>query len=138
VIEGVFPHPKCIPVRDESDVVMTRKWTRELALREGMPANLAEALVTAVSEISRNVVVHAGSGEMFLGILHDAGRRAIGVVVRDGGRGIADTELAMRDGYSTAGGLGLGLSSARRLVGEFQLVSQIGAGTTVILKQWFP
>ncbi len=125
-------------IRDESDVVMARKWTRELALREGMVANAVEALVTAVSEVARNVLVHAGGGEIVLSAIEEGRRRGVSAVARDQGPGIADVAEAVRDGYSTAGGLGLGLSSAKRLVSEFELISPDGGGTTVVLKQWKP
>jgi serine/threonine-protein kinase RsbT len=125
-------------IRDESDVVMARKWTRQLALREGLPENAVEALVTAVSEVTRNVLVHAEGGELFLSVMEDGARRGIAARVRDEGPGIQNLEQAMLDGYSSRGGLGLGLSSARRLVNEFRLTSSDGHGTTVILKQWMP
>jgi serine/threonine-protein kinase RsbT len=109
---------------------------RALAYSAGMRTNDAGALVTALSEVARNVLVHGGGGEIRLGVIEESGRRAIAVAARDQGPGIADTEQAMRDGYSTAGSLGLGLSSAQRLVHEFELISTDGCGTTVLLKQW--
>lgn len=97
-----------------------------------------EALATAVSEIARNMLVHAGGGELFLGSIERAGRVGIVALARDTGPGIADIDEAMRDGFSTGDGLGLGLPSARRLVDEFELSSVVGQGTTVKLTKWGP
>lgn len=94
-----------------------------------------EALATATSEVARNIFLHAKSGEL-LTVTEEDGRRTVVVVAQDDGPGIADTQRAIEDGYSTGSGLGLGLSSARRLVDQFELVSEIGRGTTVTLKKW--
>jgi phosphoserine phosphatase RsbX len=127
-----------VPIREEADVAMARKHTRDVAIREGLPEATAEAMVTAISEIARNIVVHAGAGEVVIGALAERGRRGVVVAACDQGPGIADPERAFEDGYTTAGGLGLGLSSARRLVDEFELVSRPGEGTTVVMKKWAP
>jgi serine/threonine-protein kinase RsbT len=123
-------------IQHESDVVIARKRARELALRSALSEAVTEALVTATSEVARNALQHGGGGDVLLQVSEEGGRRAVMVVVRDQGGGISDPDLAMRDGYSTKRGLGLGLSGARRLVDEFQLHSDRGVGTTVILKQW--
>lgn len=115
-----------------------RRHTRELGQRLGVPLGALEALVTAVSEITRNVVVHADGGELLLAIAREGGRRGIVATVRDEGPGIANVEDAMRDGYTTGNGLGMGLPSARRLVSEFELCSAVPSGTTVTLAQWGP
>jgi len=127
-----------VPIRHEPDVAIARQRARALALREGFPEGRAGAVATAVSEVARNIVVHAGEGEVLLLAVEEGGRRGIVVVAHDDGRGIADVEAAMQDGYSTARGLGLGLglSSARRLMDDFALVSAAGAGTTVTMKKW--
>jgi serine/threonine-protein kinase RsbT len=109
---------------------------RELAAAQGLRNGAAWALATAVSEVARNIVVHAGRGEIVLAAADSGGRRGVVAIARDEGRGIPDVERALEDGYSTAGGLGLGLPAARRLVDEFTLESVPGAGTTVILKKW--
>jgi serine/threonine-protein kinase RsbT len=122
-------------LRDASDLAMARKHLRELGAREGMARAAVESLATAMTEIVRNVLVHAGEGELFLGIdEHD--RRAIWVVTRDEGPGISDPKRALEDGFSTAGSLGLGLSGARRMVDEFEMVSTVGQGTTITMKKW--
>ena len=123
-------------IDEEGDVVLARKHVRELALEEGFRDGCLGALATAVTEVARNIVVHAGRGELLLGVVEERGRRGIYVVARDGQPGIADVARAMEDGYSTSAGLGLGLPSARRLVDEFTLVSAVGEGTTVVMTKW--
>jgi len=125
-----------VPVREEADVSVARTLARDLALREGFPAGRAAAVATAVSELAWNIVVHAGDGEVVLAAVIERGRRAVVAVARDGHPGIADLEAAMRDGHSTRGTLGLGLSSARRLMDEFAIESEPGKGTTVTMKKW--
>ena len=125
-----------LPISDEWDGAVTRRHVRQLAWHAGLSEASTEALATAISEVVRNVVVHAKRGEVWLDLVKEAGRRGVVVVVRDAGPGIPDVRLAMEDGYSTAHGLGLGLPSARRLVDEFNLVSVVGRGTTVVLKKW--
>jgi serine/threonine-protein kinase RsbT len=121
---------------DESDVGVARRRARKLGEQQGLLANAVEALATAVSEIARNVIVHAGRGELVLGVVHNGGRVGIEAVARDDGPGIPSLEDAMRDGYSTGNGLGLGLPGAQRLVDEFEIRSIVGEGTTVTLRKW--
>jgi serine/threonine-protein kinase RsbT len=125
-----------VPIREDCDVAMARKHVRELAGRAGLSDLATHALATAVSEIASNIVVHVGAGELVLSVADEPGRFGVVVVARDHGSGIREPERAMQDGYSTAHSLGLGLSSARRLVDEFELVSEAGRGTTVILRKW--
>ena len=125
-----------IPVREEADVALARRIAGRVAAGEGFPAGRAAALVIAVSEITRNIVIHAGVGEVEIEVIVEHDRRGVCVIARDAARGIADVDAAMRDGYSTGEGLGLGLPSARRLVDEFRLTSTVGCGTTVLLKKW--
>jgi serine/threonine-protein kinase RsbT len=129
-------HPLRVTIRTDSDVGIARIRTYRLAIEERFTQVEAAALATAVSELARNVLVHAGCGELALSVVADEGRQGIVAVVRDEGPGIADTERAMQDGYSSSGTLGLGLPSARRLVDELCLVSALGAGTTVTAKKW--
>ena len=136
-VEAAVQRPRFrISIREEADVVMARKRARELALEEGFPDARVGALATAVTEVARNIVVHARGGEVVLGVVEERGRRGVFVVARDDHPGIADVHRAMQDGYSTARGLGLGLPSARRLMDAFTLVSAVGKGTTVIMKKW--
>lgn len=123
-------------LRDPSDVAVARTKTRTLGYAEGLLPGAVEALAIAVSEVARNVIVHAGGGEILLGIERNAGRIAIFAIARDEGPGISNIGEAMRDGHTTGDGLGLGLPSARRLVDDFELSSVVGQGTTVSLKKW--
>jgi serine/threonine-protein kinase RsbT len=125
-----------LTVGTDSDVGIARIRTQRLAIDQGFTEVEAVALATAISELARNVLVHAGGGEVALSVLAEANRRGIVAVVRDQGPGIADTGRAMQDGYSTIGTLGLGLPSARRLVDELHVLSAPGAGTTVTAKKW--
>jgi serine/threonine-protein kinase RsbT len=125
-----------LPVHHECDVIIARKHARELALREGFSEGAAGAIATAVSELARNIVVHARGGEVLLEVVEERGRRGIAVVARDEAPGIADVELAMKDGWSTGKGLGLGLPSAKRLMDELTVESVPGKGTTVTAKKW--
>ena len=125
-----------VHIHHETDLVVARRRTREIAAHQGLSAAEAEALATAVTEIARNIVVHAGSGEMHFGIVDQATRRGVVVTARDTGAGIPYIADAMRDGYSTRGSLGYGLPGARRLVDEFEIESTVGAGTTVTLRKW--
>ena len=93
-------------------------------------------LATAISEVARNITTYAGEGELTLRVLEDGHRSGIEVVASDEGPGIADVELAMRDGYTTGNGLGLGLPGARRLVDEFELQTALGSGTSIRLVKW--
>ena len=123
-------------VNDASDVDWARRTVHELAVREGISETRAVALATAVAEIARNIIVHAGRGIMsFIPITDERGHRIV-AVARDNGPGIPDIKRAMQDGYSTAGSLGLGLSGAKRLVDEFDIESVAGQGVTVTLTQW--
>ena len=126
----------CIPIREEVDVAIARQSVRQLAPHAGLSGSAAHALTTAVSEVAHNIVRHAGVGELTVRVVEEHGRRGLIAVARDAGPGIPDAERAMQDGYSTANGLGLGLSSARRLVDGFELVSDIDRGTTVTLTKW--
>ena len=141
MIESTGDPPQVrLAIREDVDVVVARCRVRELARAVQMRDTAVEALATAVSEVVRNIVVHARAGEVRLSMVRDGPRCGIMVVARDDGPGISNIELAMQDGYTTRNSLGLGLSSAQRLVDEFELVSRTGAdaGTTVTLMQWLP
>lgn len=128
--------PVRMAIRDEADVVVARALCRELALELGFGEARAGAVETAVSEVAWNIVVHARAGELDLEVVREGDRLGIAVVARDEEPGIADVETAMEDGYTTARGLGLGLSSARRLMDEFEIASSAGAGTRVTMRKW--
>jgi serine/threonine-protein kinase RsbT len=107
-----------------------------MAERLGFPRPDPTLIATAISEIARNIVVHSGGGEIVLKPLEDANRYGLMVIATDAGPGIRDVEAALRDDYSGRGGLGLGLPGARRLMDEFDLVSDAENGTTVTMKKW--
>jgi serine/threonine-protein kinase RsbT len=123
-------------LRDSSDIPVARRLVWELAVRQGLSEASVGALATAVTEVFRNVIVHAWSGEVLIGTTTRSARRGIVVVARDEGPGIADTAEALQDGFSTSGGLGLGLPSARRLVDDFEIESLPGKGTTITMRKW--
>lgn len=126
-----------IAIESDADVVTARQRARELAAELDLSSTDQTLLATAISEVARNITTYASRGEVTVAIVQDTrGRRGIRVVARDEGPGIADVERAMQDGYTTGGGLGLGLPGARRLVDEFALDSAPGHGTTVTLVKW--
>lgn len=120
-----------------ADVVLVRERVRTLGTKRGLSSVAIEALATAATEITQNLVLHAVGGEVSVQTTNDS-RPALTVVARDQGPGIEDLELALRDGYSTKGSLGLGLPSARRLVDDFEIDSAQGIGTTITLRKWLP
>lgn len=125
-----------VRVAEDVDVVVARQAGRELAQRLGMSASLQTMVATAISEVARNMVVYAGCGEIVLSVVSDDGRRGIEITARDDGPGIADVDLAMRDGYSTGNSLGLGLPGARRLMDDFLVESVPQGGTTITMRKW--
>jgi serine/threonine-protein kinase RsbT len=127
-----------VPIRTDADIVSARQTGRRMATDLGFTAGQLTMIATAISELARNVVNYAGSGEVVLELREDGTRRGILVVARDDGPGIADVEAAMQDGFSTGGSLGLGLPGARRLMDEFDIVSAPGSGTTVTATKWAP
>ena len=124
-----------VPIKADADIVLARRSARELAGRLGFSATDQTLIATAVSEIARNIVRFAGSGEVHLELVQEP-RRGLRIVARDTGPGIADVPRALEDGYSTYDGLGLGLPGARRLMDEFSVVSEPQRGTTVTMTKW--
>jgi serine/threonine-protein kinase RsbT len=126
------------PIADEADLLKVRSMLRNEALNVGMGLTAATKLITAGSELARNIVRYAlhGRGEVTIERVLDGDRQGVRAVFSDNGPGIADIEEAMRDGFSTADSLGLGLPGTRRLVDEFAIESEPGRGTTVVIAQW--
>jgi RNA polymerase sigma factor (sigma-70 family) len=124
-----------IAIRTGADIVAARQGARELAARLGFSSTDLTILATAVSEVTRNIVRFAGTGEVVVELI-EGPRRGVQIVARDTGPGIYDLEQALTDGYSTCNGLGLGLPGARRLMDEFAIVSEPGRGTTVTMTKW--
>jgi serine/threonine-protein kinase RsbT len=127
-----------VPIRSDQDIVAARQKGRELAVTLGFSASDATLVATAISELARNIVLYARTGEIELQIVEQTQRKGIGVVARDGGPGIANIRQAIQDGFSTSGGLGLGLPGVRRLMDDFEIVSQPGQGTRVTARKWLP
>ncbi len=123
-------------VRGEADVVMVRQMVRIWAIQQGFTLVEQTKMVTAASEIARNTVVHGKGGTMRMEALDEEMRKGLRLVFEDHGPGIPDIELALRDGYTTSTGLGMGLGGARRLVNEFSIESKPGQGTKVTLARW--
>ncbi len=124
------------PVLIEQDVVLARQLVRKLAQECGMRLIDLTKLVTAVSELARNTMVYGGGGDMDWQILDENARTGLRLVFRDEGPGIPDIKLAMTDGWTSGGGLGLGLTGAKRLVEEFELDTAPGKGTRITITRW--
>jgi serine/threonine-protein kinase RsbT len=124
------------PLRDDGDIVAARQIVRRLAQELDFSLIDQTKIVTATSELARNTVKHGLGGEMRWEILVDGGRRGLRLSFVDTGPGIADIERAMVDGYTTGGGLGMGLSGAKRLVNDFYIESAPGKGTRVSITRW--
>jgi serine/threonine-protein kinase RsbT len=120
----------------DADVIMARQRGREMAAAAGISGSDLTLVATAISEIARNIIVYAQRGEIILKVATDGRRRGVVVIARDQGPGIADIDQAMRDGFSTGRSLGFGLPGARRLMDDFEIVSEPGKGVTVTMTKW--
>ena len=125
-----------ISVRTSDDVVVVRQRIRALAIQAGLGLVDQTKIVTAASELARNMVDFAGGGVAIIEIVEKDGRTGIRCTFEDHGPGIPDISLAMRDGYTTGEGLGYGLGGAKRLSNEFNIETEIGKGTRVIIARW--
>lgn len=123
-------------LRSDEDVVGLRKQVRERAVAIALSLVDQTKLVTAASELARNTIKYGGGGEVYLDALDDGMRKGIALLFVDGGQGIADIDSALRDGFTTGGGLGLGLGGAKRLVDEFDIDSRPNEGTAVLIVKW--
>ena len=124
------------PIQSPEDVVRVRQVARERAVAQGFSLVDQTKLVTAASELARNTLEYGGGGEVSIEVLNDGLRKGVRLTFADQGPGIADIDLALKDGYTTGGGLGLGLSGARRLSNEFSIESKPGEGTRVAITRW--
>lgn len=134
----IVPGELQVPIEGEADIVLARQKGRELAADIGFSSTEQTIVALAISEIARNIVSYAERGEITFAKLDDGARRGLMVVARDQGPGIADIDLAMRDGYSTARSLGIGLPGAKRVMDEFEIESERDRGTTITMKKWLP
>lgn len=133
---ALIAHEVRVPIDSDACIVAARQKGRELAGGCGLPSTDLAVIATSISELARNIVRYAIRGEVIIRQIDGAGRRGIEVVAVDEGPGIADLTLAMQDGFSTSGSLGLGLPGVRRLMDEFEIVSDLGKGTTVTVRKW--
>lgn len=125
-----------LPLRTESDIVLTRQAVRRIAIELGFGLVDQTKIVTAASELARNTIEHGGGGEVTIERLQNGMRKGLRATFSDRGPGIADLKLALTDGYTTGKGMGLGLSGSRRLVNEFDISSTVGQGTRVTITRW--
>jgi serine/threonine-protein kinase RsbT len=125
-----------VVIRSDGDIVTARQQARVLARELGFSSSDLTLIVTALSELARNIVEYAGCGEILLSRTQQGDRCGIVITARDQGPGIVDVERAMRNGYSTGKGLGLGLPGTKRLMDEFEIASGAGQGTIIRITKW--
>ncbi len=125
-----------IAIADAGDIIVASQKGRLLAREFGFSTIDQFITATVISEVAHNIVAYAVQGEILLNIIEDDARRGLLLIASDEGPGIANIELALQDGYSTGSGLGLGLSGAKRLMDEFEIVSEPGKGTIITMKKW--
>jgi serine/threonine-protein kinase RsbT len=131
-----MPTERHVPISQEHDIATARQVGREIAAEVGFGGSDLTLIATAISELARNIVSYAKQGRIIVDAIEVDGKSGILVIATDDGPGIFNIELAMQDGYSTGRSLGLGLPGARRLMDEFEIVSEVGKGTTVTVKKW--
>jgi serine/threonine-protein kinase RsbT len=127
---------EALPIASDDDIVRVRQRVRDWAVSIGFSLVDQTKLVTAASELARNTLIYGLGGTLVLESLVNDNRRGLRLTFEDHGPGIADIDLALKDGYTTGSGLGLGLSGARRLSQDFQLTSKPGEGTRVVIGRW--
>ena len=125
-----------LSIKNERDIVAARRTVRESAYQLGFTEMEVTRIVTAASELARNVFKYAGGGVMRWRMIQVNSRRGIELQFEDHGPGIADINLAFQDGYTTSGGMGMGLPGARRLVDQLDVNSVVGQGTSIIMRKW--
>ena len=127
-----------LPLRTDEDVVRVRQATRQATLDAGFSLVDQTKVVTAASELARNTIIYGGGGDVRLEVVREGVRSGVKLTFVDQGPGIADVPQALRDGYTTGHGLGLGLGGARRLMGQLDISSHPGKGTTIVAIRWKP
>lgn len=127
---------KLVQINVDIDIVTARQEGRMLASQLGFSSSEQVFIATAISEAARNILQYAGKGTITLSIMEEGNKRGILIVAQDAGPGIPDIEQALIDGYSSSGGLGLGLAGMKRLMSELEIISEVGKGTTLILRKW--
>ena len=132
----VVSRSELLPIRGESEVVMVRQLVRAWCVELKFGLVDQTKMVTAASELARNTLTHGGGGTVDLQVVEDGDRRGLKLIFEDKGAGIPDIDLAMKDGYTTGNGMGLGLGGSKRLVHEFEISSTVGQGTRVSILRW--
>ncbi len=125
-----------VPIRADADIVTARQEGRALAAQLGFSSSEQALIATAISEAARNILQYAHGGEVAFKAIDNGARNGILIIARDRGPGIKDIPRALEDGYSSSGGLGLGLPGIKRLMSELDIQSAPGAGTTLTIKKW--
>lgn len=125
-----------LDIRSSDDVVRVRQLTRTMAIESGLSLVDQTKIITAASELARNTLDYGGGGKVEVEVLDAGGRRGVRLTFEDKGPGIADIETALKDGYTTGKGMGLGLGGAKRLANEFWIESQPGEGTKIVIARW--
>jgi len=129
-------NPEKMPVRSSGDILLIRQTVRARTAELGFSLVDQTKMITAASELARNTVDYGGGGNVILETLNDGGRRGLRLTFEDKGPGIPDIQLALKDGWTSGNGLGLGLSGAKRLVNDFHLESKVGEGTKIVITRW--
>jgi|SRR5687767_14883251 len=132
----VVARTELLPIRGEAEVVQVRQTVRAWCVELKFSLVDQTKMVTAASELARNTLIHGGGGTVDLQVVEDGDRRGLRLVFEDKGPGIPDIQLAMKDGYTTGNGMGLGLGGSKRLVHEFEIHSETGQGTRVAIIRW--
>ncbi len=131
-----MPKHETMSIQSAADIVLVRQAVRRFAVKLGFSLVDQTKIVTAASELARNTLDYGGGGTVKLEALDEGIRRGLQLTFEDQGPGIPDIELALKDGYTTGSGLGMGLSGTKRLVNEFNIVSQVGKGTCITITKW--
>ena len=132
----VLQRSETMSIQSAADVVLIRQAVRKFAIELGFSLVDQTKIVTAASELARNTLDYGGGGTVKLEALQEGTRRCLRLTFEDTGPGIPDIDLALKDGFTTGGGLGMGLSGAKRLVNEFNIVSRVGEGTKITITKW--
>jgi serine/threonine-protein kinase RsbT len=125
-----------LAIRSSEDVVKIRQQTRIFAVAAGLSLVDQTKIITAASELARNTLDYGGGGEVCMEVIADGGRPGVRLAFEDQGPGIPDVQAALKDGFTTGSGLGLGLGGSRRLANEFSIESKVGVGTKVTIVRW--
>lgn len=125
-----------VDIQSDSDIVSARHFARLLAEKAGFSSSERAVIAAAISELARNIVSYAKKGTISFGLISENKKKGIVIIAEDSGPGIQDIMLAMQDGYSSSNSLGLGLPGVKRLMDTFEIISELGKGTSITVKKW--